>query len=119
MPTISCSFENGDSCGYTNDNSAFSWEVLDGRNNQTPNPPYEITTAAQGTGVLVVRANSRPTNGSIARFVSGPITGGLPKNTKLDFWYNIQGAQNGELRVVIKETGVSRVVWKRAGEQGE
>ena len=116
---ITCDFER-DKCGWTNENANFQWNSV---NLQlvipdTPLSLYDITTAVGGNGILMVKANDRTTGASVARLISAPVVGQVPKNSKLDFSYHMKGSGNGYLRVLVKENGLSRIVWERNSDQG-
>ena len=117
VPSVSCTFED-DVCSWTNTNSPFGWKLVADRYGDPAATPGEITTAAHGSKIAVVRANDRPINDSVARFTSKPIAIKSEIKTILEFWYHMRGPGNRYLKVILQRGSSSMTVWERNGDQG-
>lgn len=113
--TISCSFENGNMCGWSNDDLGLNWILANGSLGQAP---LDISGAAAGASYLAAIANHRPFGDSIARITSRPITSAMPSNTRFSFWFNMKGSGIRYLRLILREAASDQVLWEREGHQG-
>jgi MAM domain, meprin/A5/mu len=118
IETISCDFEDFGYCGWRMGEWNFDWELV---NVSTPDTTsthtHTISNTTNGAVFLAAAANNRPNGQSVSIF-SKAVTTSMPKNTLLEFWYNMKGSGIDYLRVLIQENGVRRIVWERNGDQG-
>ncbi|OQV23677.1 putative MAM and LDL-receptor class A domain-containing protein 1 [Hypsibius exemplaris] len=117
---LTCDFDSDGICGWTNETPNFSWNVEDINAPPPPlNPLDDIIDGNSGTKILAARSRNRPVGSgtSMARLVSRPLVGTVPRNTQLEFWYNMKGS-GSSLRVLVRESGLSQTVWEQTGNKG-
>ncbi|XP_055957693.1 MAM and LDL-receptor class A domain-containing protein 2 [Patella vulgata] len=115
-----CNFENG-MCTWTNDKKSdqFDWTIGNGPTQTKGTGPTSDHTLNNSKGKYIyIEASNPRKNGDKARLLSED----LPRstNTCLKFWYNMNGAQVGTLRVWVglKSSNNPMPIWELQGNKG-
>ncbi|XP_077978860.1 MAM and LDL-receptor class A domain-containing protein 1-like [Glandiceps talaboti] len=117
-----CTFEKV-SCTWTNVQSTddFDWIVGSGSTSTSgTGPSIDHTTGSSAGKYLYVEASSPRRPGEVARFTSIIFDATSSSGHCLIFWYHMNGADIGTLRVLIKEqNGYEQIVWQLSGDYGD
>ncbi|XP_022096408.1 MAM and LDL-receptor class A domain-containing protein 1-like [Acanthaster planci] len=112
-----CTFEN-DECNWNKVNSAaFEWKRQKGASPAAnTGPDYDHTTLSE-KGYYLYCAASANTGKGWAVFYS-PLRHNSAASCELRFWYHMEGADIGQLRVLLHEETINLVVLHISGDQG-
>ncbi|XP_052271751.1 hemicentin-1-like [Dreissena polymorpha] len=116
-----CNFENNNLCSWRQDsNDVFNWTFQSGNTNSSgTGPPGDHTTHGGAGKYIYIEASDPRTRGNNAAIVSHPLPANQP--TCLSFFYNMFGADIGNLNVTIvdKCSGQTQMVFHESGNKGE
>ncbi|CAF0741650.1 unnamed protein product, partial [Brachionus calyciflorus] len=116
---ITCSFDNNNKCGWTDDSSApLKWILNKGQTNSSDTGPvYDVS----GDGYYIYLETSGVNNGDAARIISQYLNSSFSKTTNcLTFYYHMYGETIGELNVkLMTSLGLQdQALWTRNDQHG-
>lgn len=118
---ISCSFENGNYCGWSvhADAGGFTWNDTQAKDKPVEKSPPADHTMGDESGWYLLAKSGESQEAETWLYPEIPL-GRTSDSCKLKFWYWLAGDSPGSLHLVkTDEKGESHEIWMADGNQGE